>query len=401
MRTTRRNLLKTSLLTALPVRAARSTRQSAGIYQELGVRPVINCRGTHTVIGASKKWPEIDAAMAEASRSFVLLAELQERVGERLAKLIGSEAAMVTTGAAGAIALGTYACLTGNDMKKVHQLPDLGSMKTEVIIQKIHRNGYDHAVRGAGVKIIDVETKEQLQAAAGPNTAMMYYLGGATGDWVWKTEPISLEECVAVGKRAGFPVLVDVANMLPPWENIRRVAAAGAELIAVSGGKHMRGPQCSGILAGRKDLIAAALLNSSPNADSQGRPFKVGREEIVGVWLAAEKYAKLDFAALDRQYRDQCEYMLSALKKTPGVRTGYMPYERTRKIPRVYVQWDEKALRLTTDQCVQQLLDGDPRIAVLKHDEQGIYLTMFMADAGDEKLVARRLKEIFDGARRG
>lgn len=401
MRTTRRNLLKGSLLTALPMRAARTTRQSGGIYQELGIRPVINCRGTHTVLGASKKWPEIDAAMAEAARSFVLLPELQEKVGERLAKLVGAEAAMVTTGAAGAIALGACACLTGNDIKKVRQLPNLEGMKSEVIIQKVHRNGYDHAARGAGVKIIEVENRDQLQAAAGPNTAMMYFLGGTTGDWGWQTTPVSLEECVAIGRRAGFPVLVDAANMLPPWENVRRVAASGAELIAVSGGKHMRGPQCSGILAGRKDLIAAALLNSSPNADSQGRPFKVGREEIVGVWLAAEKYAKLDFAALDRQYHDQCEYLIGTLKKVPGLRLGYMPYEKARKIPRVYVQWEEKPQRLTTDQCVQQLLDGDPRIAVLKHEEQGIFLTMFMADAGDEKLVARRLKEIFEGARRG
>jgi L-seryl-tRNA(Ser) seleniumtransferase len=229
---------------------------------------------------------------------------------------------------------------------------------------------------------------------------MLYFLGGTTGDWAWET-PMSLEECIAVGRRAGFPVLVDAANMLPPWENLRKVAAAGAELIAISGGKHMRGPQCSGILAGRKDLIAAALLNSNPHSDSIGRPAKVGREEIVGVWLAAEKYARLDFAALDRLYRDQCEHVIGALKKVPGVRTGYMPFEKVRKIPRVAVQWDEQALRLTTDDCVRQLLDGDPRIAVLKHQEQGIFLTLFMTDPGDEKLVARRLKEILESARRG
>jgi L-seryl-tRNA(Ser) seleniumtransferase len=273
-------------------------------------------------------------------------------------------------------------------------------MKAEVIIQKIHRNGYDHAVRSAGVKIVEVETLQQLEAAAGPNTAMLYYLGGTTGDWAWEKEPIPLEDCVAVGRRAGFPVLVDAANMLPPWQNLRKVAAAGAELIAISGGKHMRGPQCSGILAGRKDLIAAALLNSSPNSDSQGRPFKVGREEIVGVWLAAEKYARLDFASLEKQYQDQCEYVLRALRKVSGLSTGYMPYEKIRRIPRVYIQWDEKERGLTTRECVRRLLDGDPRIAVLQHERQGIFLTMFMADPGDEKIVARRLKEVFQAARR-
>ncbi len=398
MPTTRRNLIKGSLLSALPVRAARTTRQSGGVYQDLGIRPVINCRGTHTVLGASKKWPDLDAAMAEASRHFVLLEELQEKVGERLAKLVGTEAAMVTTGAAGAIALGTYACLTGPDVKRVRQLPNLDGLKTEVIIQKIHRNGYDHAVRSAGVKIIEVETREQLVAAASPQTAMLYYLGGTTGDWTWQQDPLSLEDCVAVGRQAGFPVLVDAANMLPPWENLRKVAAAGPDLIAISGGKHLRGPQCSGILAGRKDLVAAALKNSSPNSDSQGRPFKVGREEIVGVWLAAEKYSRLDFAALDRQFRDQCEYLLGALKKVRALTVGYMPYERVRKIPRVYVQWDETAVGMTTTECVRRLLDGDPRIAVLQHERQGFYLTMFMAEPGDEKVVARRIKDLFQGA---
>ncbi len=400
MRTTRRSLIKGSLLSALPLSAARPGKQpQRGVYEELGIRPVINCRGTHTVLGASKKWPELDAAMAEASRSFVLLSEVQEKVGERLARLIGSESAMVTSGAAGAIALGTCACLTGADVKKVRQLPNLEGMKTEVIIQKLHRNGYDHAVRLSGAKIVEVETRADLEAAAGPQTAMMYYLGGETGDWAWTTAPLALEECVAVGRRAGFPVLVDAANMLPPWENVRKVAAAGADLIAISGGKHMRGPQCGGILAGRKDLIAAAMLNSSPNSDSQGRPMKVGREEMIGVWLAAERYSRQDFAALDRQYHDQCEYVIRALKKVPGLQLGYMPYERVRKIPRVLLQWDEKAFGLTIRECERQLLEGDPRVAVLR-DKQGIFLTMFMADPGDEKTVARRLKEVFETARR-
>ena len=283
----------------------------------------------------------------------------------------------------------------------MRQLPNLEGMKTEVIIQKIHRNGYDHAVRGAGVKIIEVETRAELEAAAGPQTAMLYYLAGTTGDWTWKKDPLPLEDCLAVGRRAGFPVLIDAANMLPPWDNLRKIAATGVDLMAISGGKHMRGPQCSGILAGRKDLVAAALMNSSPNSDSQGRPFKVGREEIGGGWLAAERYAQLDFAALDRQYCDQCEYLLAALKKVPGLNVGYMPFERGRKIPRVYVRWDEQARGLSTRDCVRQLLDGDPRIAVLQHEGQGIYLTMFMADPGDEKPVARRLKEIFQTTRRG
>src|SRR5258706_3050096 len=177
-------------------------------YQQLGIRPVINCRGTHTVIGASKIWPELHDAMAEASRQYVVLDELQDKIGARLANLMGCEDAMVTTGCAGAITLGACATLTGMDAARVRQLPDITGMKSEAIIQKIHRNGYDHAVRNTGLKIVEVEGKEQLQNAASERTAMMYYLGGESGDAEWTTDPISLEDCLDVGRKAGFPVLV-------------------------------------------------------------------------------------------------------------------------------------------------------------------------------------------------
>ena len=372
---------------------------SRSLYQQLGIRPVINCRGTHTVIGASKVWPELHEAMGEAARDFVVLDELQDKIGERLAALIGSEDAMVTTGAAGAIALGTCACLAGADTEKIRRLPDLTGMKTEVVIQKAHRNGYDHAVRNTGVRLIEVENKEQLERAAGEKTAMMYYLGGSSGDWAWET-PVPLNECLAIGKRVGFPVLVDAANMLPPWDNIRKLAAMGTDLICISGGKHMRGPQCSGILAGRKDLVRAARLNSSPHSDSLGRPFKVGREEMIGAWLAAEKYAKLDFAALDRQSFAQAEYLTRELKKIPGLEISYSPHDRTRRVHRVEVRWNEQAAGLTTRECEKQLLEGEPRIAVLRASSQGLQFVLFMNDPGDEKLAARRMKEVFASARK-
>jgi len=381
-----------------PVPAVAAARPR-NLYRELGIRPVINFRGTHTVLGASKQWPELHEAMGEAARDFVVLEELQDKIGERLARLIGTEDAAVTTGAAGAIMLGTCACLTGADAGKVRRLPDLAGMKTEVIIQKVHRNGYDHAVRSTGVKIVDVENKEQLLRAANERTAMMYFLGGSSGDYAYET-PISLEECLAAGKKAGFPVLVDAANMLPPWDNIRRLAALGTDLIAISGGKHMRGPQCSGILAGRKDLVRAARLNSSPYSDSQGRPLKVGREEMIGVWLAAEKYAALDFTAIDKQCFEQAEYLSRELRKISGLQISYAPHDRTRRVHRVAVRWDEAALGITTAECERQLLDGEPRIGVLRDGKQGFLFTVFMNDPGDERAAARRMKEIFAGARR-
>ncbi len=228
------------------------------------------------MIGASKQLPELHAPMAEASSHFVFLEELQEKIGARLSKLIGSEAAMVTTGAAGAITLGTCASLTGADQEKIRRLPYLTGMKSEVLIQKRHRHNFDHAVRNAGVKLIEVESKDQLVGAIGDRTAMLYYLGNSD------SQQVPLAECIAICKRAGVPVLVDAANLPPSWENIQKLTPMGVDLICISGGKHMRGPQCSGILAGRKDLIRAALLNASPREDALGRPMKVGREEMIG-----------------------------------------------------------------------------------------------------------------------
>ena len=392
MPSTRRNLLQWASIWPFSKLTA-ATRQPAGIYQTLGVRPVINCKGAYTMIGASKKWPELDAAMAEASRQFVYIEELQEKVGERLAKLVGSEAAMVTTGAAGAITLGTCACLTGADEEKVRRLPDLSGMKSEVLIQKTHRNPFDHAVRDPGVKLVEFESKDQLRSAITDRTAMLYFLGG--GGHGEEEDVVSFEDCLAICKQRGVPVMIDAANLIPPWENIRKLAALGTDLICTSGGKHMRGPQCSGILAGRKDLIRAALMNSSPNEDAFGRPMKVGREEIIGVWLAAEKYAKLDFAALDRQSLEQAEYLARELRKLPGLEVSFAPYEKHRRIHRVVVGWDETKMGLTAAEAERQLLEGEPRIAVLRNQPQGLKFAMFLSDPGDERVVARRLKELF------
>ena len=402
MKSTRRNVLQgAGWLGVWPFsRMSFAARTPANVYQQLGIRPVINCRGTHTVIGASKVWPELHDAMAEASRHYVILDELHDKIGARLAEMIGTEDAMVTTGCAGAITLGTAACLTGMDSAKVRQLPGLAGMKSEAIIQKIHRNGYDHAVRNAGLKIVEVEGIEQMRNAASERTAVMYYLGAESFDYEWKTDPVSLAECLELGRKAGFPVLVDAANMLPSWDNIRKLGALKTDLICLSGGKHMRGQQCSGILAGRKDLVRAARLNASPHPDSLGRPLKVGREEMVGVWLAAEKYAKLDFAAIDRQCAGAAQYLAGELKKIPGLRVSHAPHDRTRRVHRVLAEWDGKEMGISVDDCEKLLLEGEPRIAVLKHGGAMVF-TLLMNDPGDEKQVARRMREVFSSVRKG
>jgi L-seryl-tRNA(Ser) seleniumtransferase len=373
-----------------------AAKNQTGIYAQLGIRPVINFQGTMTTIGASKMPAEVHAAMAEASREFVFLEEVQEKVGARIAELCGTEAAMVTSGCAGAIALGTYACLTGDDIAKVRRLPDLTGMKTEVIIQKRHRNGYDHAVRSAGVKIVEVETKEQLANALTPQVAMMYYLGGTSHDWEWET-PIPLSDCLELTKKAGVPLMVDAANMLPPWPNIPKLAKQGVDLIALSGGKHIRGPQSSGLLAGPKPLIQAAWLNSSPHSDSQGRGMKVNREEMIGFLVALERYVKLDFDALDRECERQAAYLMEEFKQL-GLTVEKTPFDRTRRVHRLQVRWDEAQRGLTTRQVEQALKDGEPRIVCLRAPRQGLEFTVFMNDAGDERILARRMKQIFGQA---
>lgn len=368
--------------------------KSRGVYADLGIRPILNFQGPVTTVGASKMWPEIQGIMAEAAREFAVLEEVKDAVGERLAKLCGTESALVTSGTAGAIALGTYGCLTGADTAKVRRLPDLTGMKTEVVIQKPHRNGYDHAVRSAGVRIVEVDSRESFINSLGPQTAMIYYLGGTRGDWAWET-PVPLAECVAIAKKAGVPVLIDAANLLPSWDSIPRVAATGVDMIAFSGGKHIRGPQSAGVLAGRKDLLHAAWLNSSPHSDSQGRGMKVNKEEMIGLLAAIERYSKLDFAALDREYERQAAYVMAELRKA-GLQVEKARFERGRKVHRVIATWDEGGRGLTAAAVEKKLRDGEPRIAALRGPEgKGIEFTFLMNDPGEEKIVARRMREIF------
>jgi D-glucosaminate-6-phosphate ammonia-lyase len=398
MTVSRRLLLKSasiaSLIGAFPSSLRAAARRPSKVYEDLGIRPVINFVGTHTTIGASKMWDDLHEAAAQASREYVVLEELKDKIGERLSALIGSEDALVTTGAAGAICLGTCAVLAGNDTQKIRALPDLTGMKSEVVVQKVHRNGYDHAVRNTGVRLIEVESEQALIAAINERTAMMYVLGGTSHDWSWET-PIALERCLGIAHRAGVPVMVDAANMLPPWENVRRLAKLGVDLICISGGKHMRGPQCSGILAGRRDLVRAAWLNSSPHSDSLGRPMKVGREEMVAAWLTVEKYSRLDFDAIDRDCVRQVEYIERELSSVSGLALERTPVDRTRNIRRVMIRWNEQAIGKTTAEVTRLLMDGTPRIAVGRAPDQGIELTVFMNDPGDEKLAVKRLKEIF------
>lgn len=392
----RRGWLRRLGLGALAGMSAQRAHSEADTapYQRLGIQPVINFQGTYTTIGASKQWPELFQAQAEAARGYVVLEELQEAIGNRLAHLAGTEAAMVSTGAAGSIAIGTYACIAGDDSSRIRRLPDLTGMKDEVIIQRVHRISYDHAVRGAGVKVVEVDTIEDLERAVSPQTAMMYFLPGNTDDREWGDDWIRIEAALEVLRPAGVPVLADCANLLPPWENIPALASQGVDLLAISGGKHIRGPQCSGILAGRRDLVRAAWLNSNPHSDSNGRPMKVGREEMVALWLACEKYAQLDFEALDAECARQAQELLRGLRRIRGATVSLAPFERMRRVHRVRVAWNEVQLGVTSQAAVQRLMDGEPRIAASRHGEGGLQFTVFMNEPGDIRHAVTRMRSI-------
>ncbi|MEP6915154.1 MAG: selenocysteine synthase, partial [Acidobacteriota bacterium] len=241
---------------------AAATRRKGGrdYFRDLGVRPFINAAGTYTAMTASLMAPEVMEAINYASKHYVMLDELHDKVGERIATLLHCEAAMVTAGAASALTLGTAAVLTGTDRKKVGDLPDLTGMKTEVVIQKAHRFGYEHAVRNTGIRFVEVETREELERAVGPQTAMMLFFNAMNGEG-----KIQDEEFAALGTKHGVPTFVDAAADVPPVENFWKYTKMGFDLVTFSGGKGIRGPQSAGLLLGRKPLIEGARLNASPN----------------------------------------------------------------------------------------------------------------------------------------
>jgi len=359
------------------------------------VSPLINAAGTYTILSGSLMPERARRAMEEASHCFVRLEDLQKVVGERIAKLLGAEAAMVTSGAACAILLATAACVTGIDLDKVRRIPDLERMKNEVIIPREHRNGFDHQARTVGIKLVEVVTVDDLHRAIGPQTAMLYF----TNDQEPKGQ-IKRAEFIAAGKQAGIPVFNDAAAELPPASNLTSIIREGFDLVGFSGGKGMRGPQSSGILMGRKDLIQAALLNNNPNEDAIGRPCKVGKEEMLGLLAALEEYLKRDHEADMRMWRG---FMESIAKDVHGISTVaaevYVPPPGGHQIPYLRVQWDENLLNLKYADCAQQLREGDPSIEVNAGDD-GLNLASYNLYPGEERIVGLQLRAMLRQAAR-
>jgi len=356
-------------------------------FRDLGIRPFINASGTYTAMTASLMPPEVMDAIAYASKHYVMLEELQQKVGERIASLVHAEGAMVTSGAASALTLGTAAVLTGTDQRKMVSLPELTGMKSEVIIQKAHRFGYDHAVRNCGVRMVEVETREDLERAVNDKTAMMIFYNNNN-----KEGRIQDEEFVQLGKKHSIPTMNDAAADVPPVDNLWKYTKMGFDLVAFSGGKGIRGPQSAGLLLGRKDLIAAARLNAPPNGNTIGRGMKVNKEEIVGMLAALELYLKKDHARERQEFEKRAEAIRASAASVAGAKAEVFVPEVANHVPHVRISWDG-GNAAQASAVVAAMRDGEPSIAI-RSEEQNLVIGVWMMRQGEEKIVARRLKEV-------
>ena len=367
--------------------------QSGNPYQELGVTTVINAEGTMTMLGGSLIRPEVEAAMAQAARHFVSIPGLEAAAGKRIAemlKLPEGYSALVTSGAAGAIQSGLAGILTGDNESFIKQLPDLTGMKSEVIIQKSHRNPFDHQLRGTGVKLIEIETRDQLRRAVSERTALMHFTNFANA-----AGQIKVDEWVKLAKELRLPCMNDAAADTPPVSHLWDYANMGYDLVTFSGGKALRGPQCAGLLIGREELVHYALLNNSPYEDTLGRGQKVGKEEIVGMIKAVELYLNEDHDTLAKEWQQRLDTVARQVTKIPGVSTSFFTPDIANHVPHLQITWDAKIV-LTTQQASQILRGGQPSIAIGGGEGRpGLAMSSFMLQPGEEQIIAEQLIKVF------
>jgi len=410
---TRRRFLQSAAAMGLAAPAAPAARKSStaarSIYDELGVKTLINGQGVVTFYSCTLMPPEVHRAMERASEHYVEIVELQRAVGARLAKFVDYEAAMVCSGSAACIAQATAGCIAGMDPDKIYRLPDTEGMKNEVIITG--RSPWDRGIALTGAKLVIVRSLQELESAINEKTAMMECAYGESA--------VPLKEAIAICKQRGVPFMLDGAATCPPFERLKTLASFGADLFCVSGGKGLQGPQCSGLLFGRKDLIEAALHNGSPFEGSICRPMKVGKEEIVGALAAVEWSSKRDYAADCRVWEARLGVIAKAMNAIPGVEAEIYYRKMGNEVPHLAVRWDEEAFGLTKEQCIEALRTGEPHIEVYngmgrelvrRRDPQPkqarrrgdanyvISITSNTLQPGDEKRVAQRLQEILKPA---
>jgi uncharacterized pyridoxal phosphate-dependent enzyme len=376
-----------------PAMPARVGTDSKNLFTEIGVRPILNARGTYTIISGSRSLPQVKQAMFEASHYYVHLDELMDAVGKELGELTGAEWGIATTGCEAAIAVATIACIAGTDPEKSQALPYI-KQKDQVIIPKHSRNPYDFGVRMTGAEVVEVDSEDELRKAISKRTAMIYILSGPAAE----KGPLGIPNVCAIGKETGIPVFVDAAAEEPLNPNIH--IQHGATLVGYSGGKCMRGPQSSGMLIGQKDLCRAAYFQAAPH-HNYGRACKCSKEEIMGLLAAVRQWYKRDHAAEQKMWRGWLEHIEARVKTLPSVTTTYQEAEDlSNNAPTLMIHWDASKLGITGTELVAHLDAGSPRILVLggsgtrpDHMESSVGIMPYMMDPGEDTIVANALYE--------
>lgn len=394
-----------SALSATATSSPAGAVKPVDYYQKLGVTPFINAAGTYTILSASTMPDEVQAAVALAAQRPVNLNELHEAAGAYLAKRLSCDAALVTAGAAAALTLGTAACVTLGNLPAMARIPtDMSGLKNEVIVQKAHRYEYDHAIRNCGVRFVEVETLAQYERAFTDRTVMTNFFNAAEGG------PISREDWVRVAHQHGVPCFNDAAADVPPISNLWNYTRMGFDLVAFSGGKGLRGPQCTGLLLGRKDLIEAARRNNSPNSNTVGRGMKVAKEEIVGLVAAVDWFLSQDDAALQTEFHQRAERIAEHLKNLPTLEAKIFVPPVANHVPHLLITYDLGRIKITGSEAMQRMREGNPRIelnpatgggpssAGLPGGSNTIVVGVWMLQPGEDLVVAKRLYRVLRSA---
>jgi uncharacterized pyridoxal phosphate-dependent enzyme len=383
------------------IAATAKAKVKRDLIKELGLRTFINAAGTLTTHTASLMHEDTVEAINVASKQFMMIRDVQDKVGAKIAELCHSESAMVTAGCWSALVLGTAGVLTGTDRQKIRALPDVSKLaKNEVIVQRGQNAGYVHALTNTGIIPVVIDTRAELEKAINPKTAMMYFLNEArenkNGTRTAPIEPMGAEEWVEVAKKYNIPTLIDIAADVPPVENLWKFNDMGFSLVCVSGGKGLRGPQSAGILMGKKDLIQAARLNAPPDGDNIGRGMKVNKEEILGMYAALDAFIKQDHEKVWKMWEDRVAYIQGAIGKFKGVTAKLYVPPIANHTPHLAITLDPALVKMTTRELTQKLRAGTPSIELWPGPYPagvGTMVAVFMLQPGEEKIIATRMVE--------
>ena len=392
-------------LRAAELVSVASAVKGVDYYQKLGVAPFINAAGTYTVLSGSTMPDEVQAAIALASLQPVNILELRDAAGEYLAKRLRCEAALVTSGAAAALTVGTAACVTLGNKNAILNIPtDMSGLKNEIIVQKAHRYDYDHAIRNCGTRYVEVETSDDYERAFNDKTVMTLFFNAAEGG------KISRDDWIRVAHKHGIPCFNDAAADVPPISNLWNYTQMGFDLVTFSGGKGLRGPQCTGLLLGRKDLIEAAKLNNSPNSNTIGRGLKVAKEEVVGLVAAVDWFLSQDDTALEAEFQKRADLIAARVKTLPTVDTKTFVPPVANHVPHLLITYDQKRITISATEVAQELRQGAPRIelnpgtggspasAGLPGGPNTIIVGVWMLQPGEDAIVAQRLHDVLGAA---